>query len=166
MKKETAQLAVGDKAPAFQAVAVGGDYGEGREVSLGELRGTPVVLYFYPKDDTPGCTVQACSLRDSWGDLRGRAKIFGVSIDSAKSHEKFIEKYKLPFPLLSDPEKEIVNAYGVWVEKSMYGKKYMGAERSTFVIDGAGRIAAVFRKVKPEEHVGLVRDALEKLPAK
>jgi peroxiredoxin Q/BCP len=166
MKKDGAQLAVGDKAPAFRAVAVGGEYGEGREVELGDFRGTPVVLYFYPKDDTPGCTVQACSLRDSWSSLGGRAKIFGVSVDSAKSHGKFIEKYKLPFPLLSDPEKEIVNAYGVWVEKSMYGKKYMGTERSTFVIDGAGQIAAIFRKVKPEDHVGLVRDALEKLTAK
>jgi peroxiredoxin Q/BCP len=166
MKKDTAPLAVGDKAPEFRAVAVGGEYGDGREVSLGDFRGTPVVLYFYPKDDTPGCTVQACSLRDSWGSLGGLAKIFGVSVDSTKSHGKFIEKYQLPFPLLSDPEKEIVNAYGVWVEKSMYGKKYMGTERSTFVIDGAGRIGAIFRKVKPEDHVGLVRGALEKLPAK
>jgi peroxiredoxin Q/BCP len=166
MKKDSTQLAVGDKAPAFRAIAVGGEYGEGREVELGDFRGTPVVLYFYPKDDTPGCTVQACSLRDSWSDLRGLAKVFGVSVDSAKSHGKFIEKYQLPFPLLSDPEKEIVNAYGVWVEKSMYGKKYMGTERSTFVIDGAGRIAAILRKVKPEDHVGLVREALEKLAAK
>jgi thioredoxin-dependent peroxiredoxin len=166
MKKDAAQLAVGDKAPTFRAVAVGGEYGDGREVELGSFRGTPVVLYFYPKDDTPGCTVQACSLRDSWSSLRGLAKVFGVSIDSTKSHGTFIEKYKLPFPLLSDAEKEIVNAYGVWVEKSMYGKKYMGTERSTFVIDGAGRIAAILRKVKPEEHVGLVRDALEKLAAK
>jgi peroxiredoxin Q/BCP len=166
MKKDGAQLAVGDEAPAFQAVAVGGEYRDGQEISLGNFRGTPVVLYFYPKDDTPGCTVQACSLRDSWGSLRGLAKVFGVSVDSTKSHEKFIEKYQLPFPLLSDPDKEIVNAYGVWVEKSMYGKKYMGTERSTFVIDGAGRIAEIFRKVKPEEHAGLVRDALEKLAAK
>ena len=166
MKKDGAQLTVGDKAPAFRAVAVGGEYGEGREVALGDFQGKPVVLYFYPKDDTPGCTVQACSLRDSWGSLGGRAKVFGVSVDSTKSHGKFIEKYKLPFPILSDPEKEIVNAYGVWVEKSMYGKKYMGTERSTFVIDGAGRIATILRKVKPEEHVGLVRDALEKLTAK
>lgn len=166
MKKNGAQLAVGDKAPAFRAVAVGGEYGEGSEVELGDFRGTPVVLYFYPKDDTPGCTVQACSLRDSWSSLGGHAKIFGVSVDSTKSHGKFIEKYQLPFPLLSDPEKEIVNAYGVWVEKSMYGKKYMGTERSTFVIDGAVRVAAILRKVKPEEHVGLVRDALEKLTAK
>jgi peroxiredoxin Q/BCP len=105
-------------------------------------------------------------LRDSWEDLRAGAKIFGVSIDPAKSHARFIEKYQLPFPLLSDPDKEIVRAYGVWVEKSMYGKKYMGTERSTFVIDGTGRIASIFRKVKPEEHVGLVREALKKLVPK
>jgi peroxiredoxin Q/BCP len=166
MKKDGAQLAVGDKAPAFRAVAVGGEYGDGREVALADFRGAPVVLYFYPKDDTPGCTVQACSLRDSWGSLRGLAKVFGVSVDSAKSHGKFIEKFQLPFPLLSDSEKEMVNAYGVWVEKSMYGKKYMGTERSTFVIDGDGRIFSIFRKVKPEDHVGLVHDALEKLTAK
>lgn len=166
MKKINAQLEPGKKAPKFRALAVGGEYGSGREVRLDNFAGTPVVLYFYPKDDTPGCTVQACSLRDSWDDLRGRAKIFGVSVDSARSHEKFIEKFKLPFPLLSDPEKEIVNAYGVWVEKSMYGKKYMGTERSTFIIDGTGRIAAIFRKVKPEDHVAMVREALKKLPSK
>jgi peroxiredoxin Q/BCP len=166
MKKDAAQLEVKDKAPAFRAVAVGGEYGQGREIELGDFRGTPVILYFYPKDDTPGCTVQACSLRDSWSSLRGLAKVFGVSVDSTKSHGKFIEKFQLPFPLLSDPEKGIVNAYGVWVKKSMYGKKYMGTERSTFVIDGAGRIFSILRKVKPEEHVGLVREALEKLTAK
>ena len=166
MNKNASSLAVGEKAPKFRALAVGGEYGVGQEVVLDDFRGTPVVLYFYPKDDTPGCTVQACSLRDSWSDLRETAKIFGVSIDSSRSHEKFIEKYELPFPLLSDPEKEIVNAYGVWVEKSMYGKKYMGTERSTFVIDGAGRIAAIFRKVKPEDHVDIVGDALKKLAAK
>jgi thioredoxin-dependent peroxiredoxin len=166
MKNDHAELAVGDKAPKFRALAVGGEYGEGREVDLAAFHGTPVVLYFYPKDDTPGCTVQACSLRDSWGDLRDRAKIFGVSVDSSKSHTKFIEKFQLPFPLLSDPEKEIVNAYGVWVEKSMYGRKYMGTERSTVIIDGAGRVGAILRKVKPEEHVGLVREALNKLATK
>jgi thioredoxin-dependent peroxiredoxin len=166
MNEDGAELAVGDRAPKFRAMAVGGEYGEGREVELGDFRGTPVVLYFYPKDDTPGCTVQACSLRDSWNDVRGQGKIFGVSVDSTRSHGKFIEKYQLPFPLLSDPEKQIVNAYGVWVEKSMYGKKYMGTERSTFVIDGAGRLAAIFRKVKPDDHVKLVREALNKLAAK
>jgi len=160
------ELKVGDKAPPFKATAVGGQYGEGSSVALRDFGGAPVVLYFYPKDDTPGCTTQACSLRDSWSSLRDNAKIFGVSIDSAQSHRKFIEKYSLPFPILSDPEKKIVNSYGVWVEKSMYGRKYMGTERSTFVIDSAGRIAAIFRKVKPEEHVGLVRDALSKLSNK
>jgi peroxiredoxin Q/BCP len=105
-------------------------------------------------------------LRDSWSSLRDQAKIFGVSVDSARSHRKFIDKYSLPFPILSDPEKKIVNSYGVWVEKSMYGKKYMGTERRTFVIDGSGRIAAIFRKVKPEEHVSQVRDALKNLATK
>ncbi len=156
------ELKVGDAAPDFCAVAVGGGYGKGREVSLHELHGMPVVLYFYPKDDTPGCTTQACSLRDSWSQFSARAKVFGVSVDSAASHGKFIEKYALPFPLLSDERHDIVNAYGVWVEKSMYGKKYMGAERSTFVVGADGRIVAIFRKVKPEEHVALVREALTK----
>jgi peroxiredoxin Q/BCP len=166
MKMEESQLAVGNKAPAFRAIAVGGEFGDGREVALEDFCGRPVVLYFYPKDDTPGCTVQACGLRDSWASVQGKAQIFGVSVDSPKSHRKFIDKYELPFPLLSDPEKEIVNAYGVWVEKSMYGRKYMGAERSTFVIDGTGRIAAIFRKVKPDEHVELVREALKNLADK
>jgi peroxiredoxin Q/BCP len=159
------ELEVGDPAPEFTAMAVGGEYGAGAELRLEELRGSPVVLYFYPKDDTPGCTAQACGLRDSWSEMRGLAKIFGVSVDPAASHEKFIAKYNLPFALLSDPEKKIVNAYGVWVEKSMYGKKYMGTERTTFVIDAEGRIATILRKVKPEEHVGLVRDALHKAAA-
>ncbi|CAN5419701.1 thioredoxin-dependent thiol peroxidase [soil metagenome] len=160
MSRETSPLEVGDPAPAFTGTAVGGKYGSGKTVSLKDFPGTPVILYFYPKDDTPGCTTQACGLRDAWSDFEGRAEVFGVSIDSAASHEKFIQKYKLPFPLLSDPEKEIVKAYGVWVEKSMYGKKYMGAERSTFVIDGKGRIAAILRKVKPAEHAEQLRAAL------
>jgi peroxiredoxin Q/BCP len=163
MNEKAAQLNVGDEAPPFRAVAVGGEYGVGREVSLSDFLGTPVVLYFYPKDDTPGCTLQACGLRDAWSALSDRAKIFGVSIDPAPSHARFIQKYQLPFPLLSDSTKEIVNAYGVWVEKSMYGKKYMGAERSTFVIDGAGKIAAIFRRVKPEEHAATVQEALSKV---
>ena len=164
--KNGEELKVGDAAPAFEAIAVGREHGEGQNVTLRDFRGWPVVLYFYPKDDTPGCTVQACSLRDSWSSVRDKAKIFGVSIDSAKSHRKFIDKYDLPFPILSDPEKKIVNCYGVWVEKSMYGKKYMGTERSTFVIDTAGRIFSIFRKVKPEEHIGLVREALSKISPK
>ena len=153
-------LSIGDPAPNFAALAVGGKYGTGKLVRLTEFRGRPVVLYFYPKDDTPGCTAQACGLRDAWSEFDGRAEIFGVSIDSAASHEKFIAKYQLPFPLLSDPEKKIVHDYGVWVEKSMYGKKYMGAERTTFVIDGQSRIAAILRKVKPAEHVEQLREAL------
>jgi peroxiredoxin Q/BCP len=161
MNQNLEPLKVGDKAPAFKATAIGGEYGAGREVQLADFADEPVILYFYPKDDTPGCTVQACGLRDAWSDFSGRAHIFGVSIDSAASHQKFIDKFKLPFPLLSDPEKEIVNAYGVWVEKSMYGKKYMGAERSTFVIDGKGRLAAVFRKVKPEAHAAMIEQALK-----
>jgi peroxiredoxin Q/BCP len=154
------QLKVGDPAPEFRARAIGGKYKEGEEVALADFRGSAVVLYFYPKDDTPGCTVQACGLRDAWEDLGTLANIFGVSVDSPASHEKFINKYQLPFSLLSDVDKKIVDSYGVWVEKSMYGKKYMGAERTTFVIDGTGRISAIFRKVKPEEHVNLLREAL------
>jgi thioredoxin-dependent peroxiredoxin len=154
------QLKVGDSAPEFRAQAIGGKYEDGKVVSLADFRGSPVVLYFYPKDDTPGCTVQACGLRDAWGELGAHANIFGVSVDSPAAHEKFIKKYQLPFPLLSDGDKRIVDSYGVWVEKSMYGKKYMGAERTTFVIDGAGRISAIFRKVKPEEHVTILRQAL------
>ncbi len=156
----TKALQPGDIAPAFTATAVGGRYGDGETVTLEQLRGRPVVLYFYPKDDTPGCTAQACGLRDAWSDFDGRAEVFGVSVDSGKSHQKFVSKYQLPFPLLSDPEKKIVNDYGVWVEKSMYGKKYMGAERTTFVIDPRGRIVAILRKVKPEEHVAQLRAAL------
>ena len=154
------ELKVGDLAPEFRARTIGGKYEDGQEVSLAEFRGSAVVLYFYPKDDTPGCTVQACGLRDAWGELSAHANIFGVSVDSAASHEKFIKKHQLPFPLLSDTDKQIVGSYGVWVEKSMYGKKYMGAERSTFVIDRAGRISAIFRKVKPTEHVTILRKAL------
>ena len=154
------KLEVGDPAPGFRAMAIGGKYGTGQEVALADFHGRALVLYFYPKDDTPGCTTQACGLRDAWGDLENRGEIFGVSVDSAGSHEKFISKYQLPFPLLSDPNHEIVQAYGVWLEKSMYGKKYMGAERSTFVIDPEGRISAIFRKVKPEEHAALLKNAL------
>lgn len=154
------ELKVGDKAPDFRALAVGGKYGAGREVSLADFRGRPLVLYFYPKDDTPGCTAQACGLRDAWTEFDGAAEIFGVSIDPVASHEKFITKYRLPFPLLSDPEHQMAEAYGVWVEKNRYGKKYMGTERSTFVIDAEGRIGQIFRRVKPEEHVDLLQKAL------
>src|SRR5215211_461138 len=154
------ELKEGDPAPDFRATAVGGKYGAGEGVKLADFRGRSVVLYFYPKDDTPGCTAQACGLRDAWSDFDSKDEIFGLSVDSAASHEKFIRKYQLPFPLLADSERKIVQAYGVWVEKSMYGKKYMGAERTTFVIGPEGRIAKIFRKVKPEEHVDLLKSAL------
>jgi peroxiredoxin Q/BCP len=151
---------VGYSAPDFSALAVGGSHGSGTPVKLSELLDKPVVLYFYPKDDTPGCTTQACGIRDSWPQLAQKAHVFGVSIDSTKSHEKFIQKFSLPFPLLSDTDQKIVQAYGVWVEKSMYGKTYMGTERTTFVIGTDGKIAAVFKKVKPAEHVDLLLEAL------
>jgi peroxiredoxin Q/BCP len=153
-------LNIGDAAPRIRAAVVGGGYEDGREVSLAEFRGKRVVLYFYPKDDTPGCTVQACGLRDAWDEIKDRAILFGVSADVPKSHRKFIDKFDLPFPLLSDSEKKIVQDYGVWVEKHFMGKKYMGIERTTFVIGGDGRISAIFRKVKPEEHLDLLKDAL------
>lgn len=157
-------LQVGDKAPSFTTNAVGAEYDSGTALKLTDLKGAPVVLYFYPKDDTPGCTTQACGIRDAWKEIKASgARLFGVSIDTVKSHEKFIVKFDLPFPLLTDPEKAIVEAYGVWVEKSMYGKKYMGTERTTFVIDSKGKIAAIFPKVKPAEHADLVLKALKEL---
>lgn len=149
------QLQPGDKAPDFNALAVGGDF-DGKRVSLRDLRGKVVVLYFYPKDSTPGCTTQACGLRDAWRDLAKKAVVFGVSVDSAKSHAKFIEKHSLPFSLLVDEDHALVEAYGVWVEKSMYGRKYMGTERSTFVIGEDGKIRAIHRKVKPVEHAEML----------
>ena len=149
-------LKAGSKAPAFQAPVVGGNYETGQKLKLSDLKGETVVLYFYPKDDTPGCTKQACALRDGWKQIAEKARVFGVSIDSVTSHEKFIKKHELPFPLISDEDMAIVNAYGVWVEKSMYGKTYMGTERTTFVIGPDGKIKAVFPKVKPDDHLDLV----------
>ena len=154
MKKE---LQSGDPAPDFTLTAVGGAYGDGQEVRLSSLRGHPVVLYFYPKDDTPGCTTQACGLRDHYSAFLSQgALIFGVSVDSPKSHSKFIAKYGLPFPLLSDESREVVEAYGVWVAKSMYGKKYMGTERSTFVVAADGTIRSIHRKIQPAAHVDTI----------
>ena len=147
------KLQVGAPAPDFSATAVGGSYGLGSPVRLADFAGQTVVLYFYPKDDTPGCTTQACGVRDSWDQLSEKAVIFGISPDNTKSHEKFIKKFELPFPLISDESRSIAEAYEVWVEKSMYGKKYMGVERSTFVIGADGKLKAIFRKVKPGEHV-------------
>jgi len=156
------KLNVGDSAPDFTATVVGGDFATGETVTLGGLKGQWVVLYFYPRDDTPGCTTQACGIRDGWQDLGGKAAIFGISVDGVASHEKFLAKYELPFPLLADESKEIVTAYGVWVEKSMAGRKYMGIQRTTFVIGPDGRIAALFEKVKPDSHVDLLLSVLPK----
>ena len=157
MQKE---LKIGDPAPDFTATAVGGIYGGGQEVKLSNFRGSPLVLYFYPKDDTPGCTAQACEVRDNWRELQSKAELFGVSVDSTESHLKFIKKHGLPFPLLSDPNKAIVNAFHVWVEKSMYGKKYMGTERTTYVIGPDQKIKAILSNVKATGHVAKVLEAL------
>jgi peroxiredoxin Q/BCP len=150
----------GTKAPTFSAVAIGGRYSEPTSVQLADFKGKTVVLYFYPKDDTPGCTKQACALRDGWQDISAKAEVLGVSVDSIKSHEKFIKKHDLPFPILSDEEHSIVEAYGVWVEKSMYGKTYFGTERTTFIIGPDATIKAVLPKVKPDEHLKQVLQLL------
>ncbi len=148
-------------APDFTAAVIGGNYHEGDRITLSALRGRTVVLYFYPKDSTPGCTKQACALRDGWKKIAQKALVFGVSTDSIKSHAKFIRAQELPFPLIADEDHSIVEAYGVWVEKSLYGKKYMGTERSTFVIDPEGRIAAILEKVKPDRHLEALLELLK-----
>jgi peroxiredoxin Q/BCP len=133
----------------------------GRDVTLSDLRGRKVVLYFYPKDDTPGCTQQACDLRDHIGEIEKKgAVVLGVSPDGPKKHEKFREKYQLPFTLLADTDHKVSEAYGVWGEKTFYGKKYMGVDRSTFVIGEDGRILRTFLKVKPEKHLDQVLEVL------
>jgi peroxiredoxin Q/BCP len=133
----------------------------GEMVRLSDLRGKPVVLYFYPKDDTPGCTKQAVGIRDAWDDFRERgAAVFGVSPDGEASHAKFKQKYHLPFTLLADPDHRVAEEYGFWGERSFAGKKYMGIERSTVVIASDGTVARVFRRVKPVEHAEQVLAAL------
>ena len=146
----------GTAAPDFSLLS---DSGE--TVTLSSLKGKPVVLYFYPRDDTPGCTTQACGIRDAWGDFeRTGAVVLGVSPDDEASHVKFKQKFDLPFTLLADPDHATADDYGVWVEKSMYGKTYMGVERSTFVIGADGTLAKVMRKVKPDTHADDVLAAL------
>jgi peroxiredoxin Q/BCP len=146
----------GKPAPDF---ALTSDSGE--TVKLSELRGKPVVLYFYPKDDTPGCTAQACGIRDDYGQFEERgAVVLGVSPDDESSHVKFKEKYGLPFTLLADPTHEVSDEYGVWKEKNYAGKTYMGVERSTFLIDSEGTVTKVMRRVKPDTHAGDVLAAL------
>ena len=149
----------GKKAPEFTLKA-----SDGKEVSLEDYAGKKrVVLYFYPKDDTPGCTVEACSFRDGVKKIEGLdAVVLGVSPDPVSSHQKFIEKFKLPFLLLADEDKKVCASYGVWVQKSMYGKEYMGVARTTFIIGKDGRIEKVFEKVKPEGHTAEVLEFLSK----
>ncbi|MEQ1691221.1 MAG: peroxiredoxin [Gemmatimonas sp.] len=149
----------GSKAPDFTLLT---DTGE--TLTLSALEGHPVVLFFYPKDDTSGCTIEACEFRDQFPRFaQGNAVILGVSPDGVKSHAKFKAKFQLPYALLADTEKVVVNAYDVWKEKSMYGRKYMGVERTTFVIDAKGRIAHVFEKVKPAGHAAEVQTVLDAL---
>ena len=146
----------GQPAPDFELES---DAGE--TVKLSDFRGKPVVLYFYPKDDTPGCTTQACGIRDVFADFRERgAVVLGVSPDDEASHVKFKEKYSLPFTLLADPEHQIAEQYGVWKERNLYGKKSMGIERSTFVIDADGNVTKAMRRVKPDTHAADVLAAL------
>ncbi len=147
----------GDQAPDFEVPDQ-----DGRAVKLSDFRGTPVVLFFYPKADTPGCTTQACGVRDHQADYaRVGAPVLGISPDPVAKVKRFHEKFDLNFPLLADEDHAVAQAYGVWAEKSMYGRKYFGNERTTFVIDPDGRVAQVLRKVKPAEHDALVLKALQ-----
>ena len=150
-------MQVNDKAPEFSL-----NDQNGEKVSLKDFKGQTVVLYFYPRADTPGCTKEACEFRDDYAKIRkAGAVILGVSPDQPEAQKKFIDKYSLPFPLLADTEKKVAQAYEVWKEKTMYGKKMMGIERSTFIIGPDGRLKAIFRKVKPEGHAEQVLTALK-----
>lgn len=151
-----ANLNVGSKAPNFSLVA-----NDGKNYSLKDFKGKKVVLYFYPKDDTTGCTAEACSFRDNLSAIKKKgALVLGVSPDGLKSHEKFVSKYDLNFPVLSDESKEMLTEYGVWQEKSMYGRKYMGVVRTTYIIDEKGKISHIFPKVKVDGHTEEVLKAL------
>jgi peroxiredoxin Q/BCP len=152
-------LEPGLQAPAFTLTA-----DDGSKVRLSDLKGSPVVLYFYPKDDTPGCTREACAFRDQKAALKKLgALVFGISPDDVASHEKFRDKYKLNFPLLADPDHAMAEKYGAWREKNMYGKKSMGIQRSTYLIDASGKIARVWKSVKVDGHDAKVLEALDKL---
>jgi peroxiredoxin Q/BCP len=151
-----AALNPGDKSPAFKGDTAAGP------VSLKDLKGEKFILYFYPKDDTPGCTIEACAFRDNLPKFKKlKTKVFGVSKDDLKSHAKFTDKFELPFTLISDSDGSICESFGVWGEKSMYGRKYMGIERATFLIDEDGKIAHVWRNVKAAGHVDEVLDVLK-----
>jgi len=142
------KLNIGDKAPDFKAINQ-----DGEMVSLNDFKGRKLILYFYPKDNTPGCTNEACDFRNHYQFWLDKGyQVVGVSPDSQESHRKFIEKYQLPFPLLSDPDKEIIKAYGAWGPKKLYGREYEGLIRSTFIIDEEGKILEIFKKVKTKTH--------------
>lgn len=146
------ELEIGQKAPEFT-----GKDQDGNDISLSDFRGKKVILYFYPKDQTPGCTAQACNLRDNYQELQQQGYVvLGISSDSQASHRKFIEKQQLPFSLIADEDKSIHEKYGVWKEKNMYGRKYMGTVRTTFVIDEEGNIADIIKKVKTKEHTAQI----------
>lgn len=145
-------LQIGDKAPDFESVDE-----KGNKVSLSDLKGKKVVLYFYPKDDTPGCTAEACNLRDNYQALKDRGyEVLGVSSDSEKSHQKFIQKFDLPFRLLADTDKKVHELFNAWGEKSMFGNKYMGTIRKTFVIDEEGMVSDIIEKVKTKDHTAQI----------
>ena len=159
--ESAAGLAEGDRAPLFTLPA-----DDGRAVSLATLRGGAVVLYFYPRDDTPTCTREACEFRDAFPRFAGAsATVLGVSTDDVRSHARFRAKHDLPFTLLADVDHQVAERYGVWVEKQLYGRRYLGIERTTFVIDAAGRIARVFRRVRSAGHGAEVAAAIEALDA-
>ncbi|MEQ8358239.1 MAG: thioredoxin-dependent thiol peroxidase [Cytophagales bacterium] len=146
------KVSIGDKAPQFEGIDQNGD-----PIKLSDFKGKKVVLYFYPKDNTPGCTAESCNLRDHNDDFQSKGyQIIGISSDSPKSHLKFIDKYDLPFPLIADEDKTIHEQFGTWVEKSMYGRKYMGTQRSTFVIDENGVIEDIIEKVKTKDHASQI----------
>jgi len=156
MAPAPAVLAPGAKAPAFRLPSDAGP-----PVALKDFAGRPVVLYFYPKDDTSGCTTEACEFRNSWRAVQAAgAVVLGVSPDGVASHQKFKKKYELPFTLLADEDHAVAEAYGAWGEKSMYGRKYFGVLRKTYIIDARGKIARVFEKVKPRGHAAEVLAAL------
>jgi peroxiredoxin Q/BCP len=151
---------VGDKAPAFSLPALP----DGKTVKLSDFEGKKIVLYFYPKDMTPGCTTEACDFRDAHAGFAGETVVLGVSPDPIESHRKFAEKYELPFPLLADEDHAVAEKYGLWVEKNMYGKKSWGVQRATFLIDREGRIAAAWPRVKVDGHVAAVAAKTAELP--
>jgi thioredoxin-dependent peroxiredoxin len=157
-KEVELKLKEGDKAPEFTALTQ-----NGARVSLSDFKGKPVILYFYPRDDTPGCTKEACGFRDGFAEFKKKgAVLLGVSIDSPKSHAKFADKYKLPFTLVADEDKAIVQAYGVWGEKKFMGRKYMGTHRVTFLIGRDGKIQKIWLAVKPDQHAAEVLAALQR----